>query len=176
MIGRITHKACVNVSRETREVNVIDGQSSPARPLPHLQVTQGSQQPMRRNRNAERRQRRRARQLQTQKAGTTICQADTEREAQARVSSEFHYTRDVRVWRPEREAQKAYVSEASLPKRDIQRREVHTSPQRHETRVSITKCGTQKVRISQVSLARRDNQQHEVCVSQQKHKTGVSKP
>jgi len=65
MASRITRKAYVNVSRETREVNVVDGQPSPACPLPHLQVTRGSQQPVRYNWNAEHRQRRRVRQLQT---------------------------------------------------------------------------------------------------------------
>ena len=54
MAGRITHKARVNVSHETREVSVVDGQLAPAHPLPHLQVTGGSQQPVRRNQNAKR--------------------------------------------------------------------------------------------------------------------------
>ena len=49
----ITRDSRVNVSHETRKVN--------ARPLPQLQVTGGSQQPLRRNRNVERRQRGRAR-------------------------------------------------------------------------------------------------------------------
>jgi len=57
MANRITSKPCVNVSHETCEVNVIDGQPTHARPLPQFQVTRGSQQPVRRNRNAERRQR-----------------------------------------------------------------------------------------------------------------------
>jgi len=65
MAGHITRKARVNVSHETREVSVMDGQLAPASPLPQLQVTQDSQQPARRNRNIERRQRRHARQLQT---------------------------------------------------------------------------------------------------------------
>ena len=38
MAGCITCKARVNVSHETREVNVIDGQPAHARPLPQLQV------------------------------------------------------------------------------------------------------------------------------------------
>ena len=67
-----------------------------------------------------------------QEARTNIClainQTDTEREAQACVSSELRQTHEVRVWRPKREAHKACVSEASLPKRDKQQREVRASP------------------------------------------------
>ena len=59
--NRIMRNARVNVSQETRVVNVADVQ--PVHPLPQRQVTGGSRQPTRRNRNAERRQRRRARQL-----------------------------------------------------------------------------------------------------------------
>ena len=40
-IGCITHKARVNVSHETREVNVADIQPVHARPLPQFQVTEG---------------------------------------------------------------------------------------------------------------------------------------
>ena len=83
---------------------------------------------------------------------------------------------EIRVWRPKREAQKACVSEASLPKRDVQQREVRASPQRHETRVSTTKRGIQKVRMSQPSLTKCDNQQREVRISaHQRHETHVSK-
>ena len=39
MAGHITRKARVNVSHETREVSVMDGQLAPASPLPQLQVT-----------------------------------------------------------------------------------------------------------------------------------------
>ena len=39
VVGCITHKARVNVSHETREVSVMDGQLAPASPLPQLQVT-----------------------------------------------------------------------------------------------------------------------------------------
>ena len=129
---------------------------------------------MRRNRNAERRQRRSVRQLQMQEAGTTICLADIKREAQARVSSELRHTREVHVWRPKREAQKACVSETSPLKCNVQQREVRAFSQRHETRVSTTERGIQKLRVSQVSLDKRDNQQREVRVSyKQRHKTHV---
>ena len=114
MANRVTFKARVNVSHETREV-----QPAHTHPLPQLQVTGGSQQPVRRNRNAERRQRRRARQLQTQEGRTTICSADTEREAQARVSSELCQTREVCIWRLKREAQEACIAEASPLKCDV---------------------------------------------------------
>ena len=56
MANRITRNARANVSYETREVSTADIH---ARPLPQLQVTEGSQQPVRCNRNAECRQRRR---------------------------------------------------------------------------------------------------------------------
>ena len=98
MANRVTCEARLNVSHETREVSIVDVQPAHTRPLPQLQVTGSSQQPVRRNRNAGRRQRRRARQLQTQEAETTICPAiypmDIEREAQARVSSEPRQTRE----------------------------------------------------------------------------------
>ena len=54
MAGRTTHNARVNVSHETREASVVDGQTGHTRPLPQLLVTGGSQ-PVRCNRNAERR-------------------------------------------------------------------------------------------------------------------------
>jgi len=57
MANHITHNIRVNVSYETREVNVADIQPVHARPLPQFQVTGGSHQPVRRNQNAERRQR-----------------------------------------------------------------------------------------------------------------------
>jgi len=57
MAGCTTRNARVNVFHETREANVVDGQTGHTCPLPQLQVTRGSQQPVRRNRNAERQQR-----------------------------------------------------------------------------------------------------------------------
>jgi len=42
MAGRITRKARINVSHETREVSVVDGKLALANPLPQLQVTRGS--------------------------------------------------------------------------------------------------------------------------------------
>ena len=80
------------------------------------------------------------------------------RTREPRVSSELRQTREVRVWRRKREVHKACVSEALLPKRDVQQREVRASPHRYETRVSTTKRRIQKVRVSQVSLAKCDNQ------------------
>jgi len=131
MAGRIMRNASV----KTREASVVDGQIGHTRPLPQLQITGGSQQPVRRNQNVERRQRRRARQLQTQETGTTICPADTKRESQARVSSKLRQMREVCIWRPKCEAQKACVSETSPLKRDNQQHEVRPSSQRHETRL-----------------------------------------
>ena len=96
--------------------------------------------------------------ITAREAGTITCQVDTEREAQGRVSPEPRQTREVRVWRPKREAYQACVSEAPLPKRDFQQREVCTSPQRHEIRVSTATRGTQKAYVSQASLAKCDNQ------------------
>ena len=59
--GRVARVIRVNVSHETREANVIEGQSCHTPPFPQLQVTRDPQQPMKRNRNIERRQRYRAR-------------------------------------------------------------------------------------------------------------------
>ena len=42
MANRITRKACVNVSYETREVSVVDVQPAHTCPLPQLQVTGAS--------------------------------------------------------------------------------------------------------------------------------------
>jgi len=98
MANRITRNARVNVSHETCEVSVTDVQPVHARPLPQLQVTGGSQQPVWCNWNAERRQRQRARQLLTQEARTKICSIGTGCEVQARVSSEPRQTRGLRVW------------------------------------------------------------------------------
>jgi len=56
MAGRITREAHVNVSLKTREASVVESRFGHALPLPQLQVTRGSQQPIKRNRNAERRQ------------------------------------------------------------------------------------------------------------------------
>ena len=82
---------------------------------------------------------------------TTICPADTEREAQARVSSELHQTHEVRVWRPKREAQQACISETSLPKHNVQQCEGYASSQRHKARVSTTRRGIEKTRVPQPS-------------------------
>ena len=49
--NRIMRNARVNVSQETRVVNIPDVQ--PVHPLPQCQVTGGSLQPTRRNQNAE---------------------------------------------------------------------------------------------------------------------------
>ena len=57
--GLVTCVAPVNVSHETREANVIEGQSCHVPPLniPQLQVTRSYQQPVKRNRDVECRQR-----------------------------------------------------------------------------------------------------------------------
>ena len=165
--GRITCKARVNVSYETREANVVEGQPGHALPLPQLQVIRGSQQPIQRNRNAEHRQRRHARLQQTQEGGTTICLTDTEHKAHACIPSEMHKTCEVCIWRPKREAQEACIFEALPLKHNVQQREVCVSSQKHETCVSTTERGTQRVRIFQVSLDERGNQQREVRVSSQ---------
>ena len=49
MANHIIRNACVNVSNETRRDSVTDAQPTYARPLPQLQVTRGTQQPIRRN-------------------------------------------------------------------------------------------------------------------------------
>jgi len=176
MTNHITRNTRVNVSHETREVSIADIQPIHARPLTQFQVTGGSQQPVWRNWNAERRQRRCTRQLQAQEAGTTICLADTECEAQARVSSELRQMHEVRVWRPKHEAQQACVSETSLPKRDVQQREGYAFSPRHKTRISATSREIEKARVSQPSLTKRDNQQCEVRISaQQRQETHVLK-
>jgi len=80
--NRIMRNARVNVSQETRVVNVPDVQ--PVHPFPQSHVIRGSHQPTRRNRNVERLQRRHARLLQ---AGMTICPIEVGCEVQARVCS-----------------------------------------------------------------------------------------
>jgi len=87
-----------------------------------------------------------------------IYPTDTGREAHACVSSKPHQTRKVCIWIPKRRAQEARISEASPLRRNVQQREVFTSSQRHETRVSTTECMTHKVCISQVLLDKHDNQ------------------
>ena len=61
-------EARVNVSSEIREAGVVKGQFGHALALLRLQVTRGSQQPMKRNRNVERRQRHRAHRQQIKRA------------------------------------------------------------------------------------------------------------
>jgi len=139
--------ARVNVSQETRVVNVTDVQ--PVHPLPQHQVAGGFLQPLRRNQNAERRQRRHARQLQV---GTTVGPTEIGRKVQTGVSSVPYQTREAHVWQPKREIHQACVSEAPPPKRQ---REVRALCQRHETRASIR--GTQQPCVSQASLSRCDN-------------------
>jgi len=73
--NRIMRNARINVSQETRVVNEPDVQS--AHPFPQCQVAGDSLQPLRRSRNAEQRQRRRARQLHI---GTTDCPTEIGRE------------------------------------------------------------------------------------------------
>ena len=152
-------------------VNVAD--VHPVHPLPQRQVTGGSLQPTRRNRNAERRQRRRMRQLQI---GTTVCPTEVGREVQTGISSELRQMHGVRLWRPKREAHRACIFETTLPKCEVHQREGYPSFQRHETRVSTTRRRNEKTRVSQLSLIERDNQKCEVRVSaQQSHETHVLK-
>ena len=66
--GHIARVVRINVSHETGEANVIEGQSYHVPSLPQLQITGGSQQPVKRNGNAERRQRHHARRQQMQEA------------------------------------------------------------------------------------------------------------
>jgi len=74
MANHITRNTHINVSHETREVSIADIQLVHACSLPQFQVTGGSQQPIRRDQNAERWQRWRAHQLQAQEDGITIFQ------------------------------------------------------------------------------------------------------
>ena len=117
--GRVMRVDCVNVSLETREANVVEGHSCHVPPLPQLQVTGGPQQHVKRNWNVERRQRHCARRQQMKEVRKAICPANTGREAQARISSEQHQTREVRVWIPKRRAHEVRVSEALPHKRDV---------------------------------------------------------
>jgi len=170
--NHIMRNARVNVSQETRVVNVADVQ--PVHPLPQRQVTGGYHQPIRRNRNAEWQQRQRACQLQ---AGTTVCPTEVGREVQARVPSEPCQKCEVRVWKPKRKVHQIRVLEAPLPKRHEQQREVRAPHPRHETRASTFIRGSQKACVSQASLPRCDNRQRESRVSsQQRRKTRVSEP
>ena len=141
-----------NVSQETRVVNFPGVQ--PIYSLPQHQVVGGSPQTSRRNRNTERRQRRRARQLQV---GTKVG-----REAQTSVP---HPTREVRVWQPKREVHQVGSSEAPLPRRQG---ETRAPCQVQEARAS--KRGAQQPRIHQASLPRRNYQQCESCVSHQQRR------
>jgi len=86
-------------------------------PLPQHQVVGGTLQPPRCNRNAERRQRRRAHQLQV---GTTDCPTEAERKVQTSVSSAPHPTCEVRLWQPKREVHQAGSFEAPLPRRQFE--------------------------------------------------------
>ena len=55
--GRVACAVRINVSHETREANVVEDKSFHAPSLPQLQITGGSQQPVKCNQNIERRQR-----------------------------------------------------------------------------------------------------------------------
>jgi len=87
-------------------------------------VSGGSQQPLRLNRNAERRRRRRARRQQIEDSAEAICSADSEREVHTRVSFK---RREDHVSTPERESRVPQQREArakretrilSAPKRE----------------------------------------------------------
>ena len=91
--NRIMRNARVNVSQETRVVNVPDVQ--PVHPLSQRQVTRGSLQHTRLNRNVERLQRRHMRQLQV---GITVCPTEVGREVQTSVPFEPCQTCEVHVW------------------------------------------------------------------------------
>ena len=75
---------------------------------------------MKHNWNTERRQRHHARRQQMEESGKTICLIDTGREAQARVPSELHQTREVCIWIPKRRAEEARVFEILPHRRDVQ--------------------------------------------------------
>jgi len=82
-VAATAHVARVNVSHETREANEDEGPSRRTSPLqiPQLQVTGGPQQPVKRNWNAERRQRHHTRRQQMENAEKAIGSAYTERGA-----------------------------------------------------------------------------------------------
>jgi len=101
-----------------------------------------------------------------EEARKVICLADVGREVQARISSEQHQMRGVRVWKPKHGAYETRVSEALPHRCDVQQCDVCISSQRYETRVSTLEHRTHEVRISQVS-SDNDNQQCEVRVSSQ---------
>jgi len=144
------HAMCdtrANVSQETRVVKFSGVQS--IHPLPQHQVVVGFPQPPRRNRNAERRQRRRARQLQV---GTIDRPTEAGRNVQTSVSAAPHPAREVCVWQPKREVHQIGSSEAPLPRRQGK---THAPCQVQEARAS--RHGVQQPCISQASLPRRNN-------------------
>jgi len=112
-----------------------------------------------------------------EEAEKIICPTDIGREAQARVPSKLHQTREVCVWEPKCRAEETRISETLPRRRDVQQHEVRVFSQRHEICVSTSERKAHAVLISQLSPGKHDNQQREVrAFSQQRHETRVSKP
>ena len=122
--------------------------------------------PPRRNRNAERRQRRRARQLQV---GTAGCPTRVERDMQSSALPAARPVREIRVWQPKRATPQVESSEDQLTKRQ---NEASASRQTREARVQ--RRGALQPTLSHASLPGRTRQQHDIRVSsQQRRQTRV---
>jgi len=104
-INHVAQNTRVSVSQETRVVRI---------PGFADQNVVGFSPPPRRNRNAERQQRRRARQLQV---GTSGCPTKAGRDVQSGALPAPCPAREIRVWRPKREIPQARSSEDQLTKR-----------------------------------------------------------
>jgi len=134
-INRVAQNTRVSVSQETRVVRIpgfVD------------QDVVGFSPPPRRNRNAERRQRRRARQLQV---GTSGCLTEAGRGVQSDALPAPRPVREIRVWRPKRETPQVRSSEDQLTKHQG---EVSVPRQAQEARAHWH--GAQQPTLSQVSL------------------------
>jgi len=122
----------------------------------------GFSPPPRRNRNAERRQRRRARQ---HLVGTVGCLTGVGRGVQTDALPAPRPVREIRVWRPKRETPQVESSEDQLIKRQGETSAPH---QAQEARAH--RRGAQQPTLSQVSLPQRSRQQRDSRVLSQQRR------
>ena len=157
-INCVAQNTRVNVSQETRVVNTLGSIN---------QDVVGFSPPPRRNRNAERRQRRRARQLQV---GTVGCLTGGGRGVQSDALPAPRPVREIRVWRPKRETPQVESSEDQLIKRQGE-----TSAPFQTQEVRTRRRGAQQPALSQATLPKRIRQQREtrVRVIQPRHENRV---
>ena len=106
-----------------------------------------------------------------EEAVKAICSADIKCGSQDRVSSEKHQTREPHVFISKCRVHEVCVSRVLSQRRDVQQCEVIVFSQRHETFVSILKCGAHEVRISEASPHK-----CEVRVPSQGHETRIFVP